>query len=421
MSFALSARAQALQEELLGFMEDHVYPAEAVYLEQMEAAPDPGWDPPILDELKVEARRRGLWNLFLPHATQWTEGLSNSDYAPLCEIMGRSMHLAPEAMNCMAPDTGNMELLAMFGTSQQQERWLVPLLEGEIRSCFSMTEPDVASSDATNIATQIRREGDEYVIRGRKWWSSGAGRARCRLSVLLGTMGDAQTKHRRHTVVLVPMDAPGLTRVRDLQVFGYWDRETHSELHFDDVRVPVTNLLGSEGGGFEMSQARLGPGRIHHCMRLIGIAERALELLCRRVVDRVAFGKPIADQGVVQDWIAQSRVEIDQVRLLTRYAAWKLDEGGSRLARNEISAIKVVAPTVACNVIDRAIQAHGGAGVSQDTPLAEMYSFARTVRLADGPDEVHKMVIARRELQGYRNGTSPRGSGPGRPKAVTAA
>jgi acyl-CoA dehydrogenase len=314
-----------------------------------------------------------------------------------------------------------MELLAMFGTREQQDRWLVPLLEGEIRSCFSMTEPDVASSDATNIATQIRREGDEYVINGRKWWSSGAGRTRCRLSILLGTMGDAETKHRRHTMVLVPMDAPGLTRVRDLQVFGYWDRETHSELHFDDVRVPMTSLLGTEGGGFEMSQARLGPGRIHHCMRLIGIAERALELLCRRVVDRVAFGKPIADQGVVQDWIAQSRVEIDQVRLLTRYAAWKLDEGGSRLARNEISAIKVVAPTVACNVIDRAIQAHGGAGVSQDTPLAEMYSFARTVRLADGPDEVHKMVIARRELQAYRNGSSHMTRTPGMPKSVATA
>jgi acyl-CoA dehydrogenase len=402
MEFQLSERAQALQEELLGFMEECIYPAEPVYLEQMEGAPDPGWDPPILEELKTEARSRGLWNLFLPHPTEWTEGLSNAEYAPLCEIMGRSLHLAPEALNCMAPDTGNMELLAMFGTREQQEDWLVPLLEGEIRSCFSMTEPEVASSDATNIATRIERDGDEYVINGRKWWSSGAGRERCRVSILLGTMGDSQDRHRQHTMVLVPMDSPGLTRVRDLQVFGYWDRETHSELLFEDVRIPVTNLLGSEGGGFEMSQARLGPGRIHHCMRLIGVAERALEYLCRRVVDRVAFGKPIADQGVVQDWIAQSRVEIDQVRLLTRYAAWKLDEGGSRLARNEISAIKVVAPTVACNVIDRAIQAHGGMGVSQDTPLAELYSFARTVRLADGPDEVHKMVIARRELQGYR-------------------
>jgi acyl-CoA dehydrogenase len=406
--FAPSARAQELQEELLGFMEDHVYPAEDVYLEQMATAPDPGWDPPIMDELKVEARRRGLWNLFLPHETEWTEGLSNADYAPLCEIMGRSVHLAPEALNCMAPDTGNMELLAMFGTPEQQDRWLVPLLEGEIRSCFSMTEPEVASSDATNIATRIERQGDEYVINGRKWWSSGAGRARCKLSVLLGTMGDAADRHQRHSVVLVPMDTPGLTRVRDLQVFGYWDRETHSELLFEDVRVPVESLLGTEGGGFAMSQARLGPGRIHHCMRLIGVAERALDLLCKRVVDRVAFGKPIAEQGVVQDWIAQSRVEIDQVRLLTQYAAFKLDEGGARLARNEISAIKVVAPTVACNVIDRAIQAHGGAGVSQDTPLAELYSFARTVRLADGPDEVHKMVIARRELQAHRNLATPR-------------
>ena len=403
MAFELSARAQALREELLGFMEERIYPAEAIYLEQMEEVSAPSVDPPILEELKAEARRRGLWNLFLPHPTEWTEGLSNADYAPLCEIMGRSVHLAPEALNCMAPDTGNMELLAMFGTGEQQERWLVPLLNGEIRSCFSMTEPAVASSDATNIETRITRDGDQYSINGRKWWSSGAGRPRCKLSIVLGVTGPAGDRHGRHSMVLVPMDSPGLTRVRDLQVFGYWDRETHSELCFDEVRVPVGNLLGTEGGGFEMSQARLGPGRIHHCMRLIGMAERALEFMCRRVTERVAFGKPIADQGVVQDWIAQSRVEIDQVRLLTRYAAWKLDEGGSRLARDEISAIKVVAPTVACNVIDRAIQAHGGAGVSQDTPLAEMYSFARTVRLADGPDEVHKMVIARRELQRYRH------------------
>jgi acyl-CoA dehydrogenase len=423
MSFALSAKAQELEEELLGFMDEHVYPSEDVYLEQMAAAPDPGWEPPVLAELKVEARRRGLWNLFLPHATEWTEGLSNADYAPLCEIMGRSMHLAPEALNCMAPDTGNMELLAMFGTREQQERWLVPLLDGDMRSCFSMTEREVASSDATNIATRIRREGDEYVISGRKWWSSGAGRERCRLSILLGAMGNTEDKHRRHTMLLVPMDSPGLTRVRDLQVFGYWDRETHSELHFDDVRVPLANLLGSEGGGFEMSQARLGPGRIHHCMRLIGTAERALELMCKRVVDRVAFGKRVADQGIVQDWIAQSRLEIDQVRLLTRFAAWKLDEGGARLARNEISAIKVVAPTVACKVIDRAIQAHGGAGVSQDTPLAEMYAFARTVRIADGPDEVHKMVIARRELKGYRNAvnTATRGENHGPPRSIRSA
>ena len=401
MSFQMTDRAQALQDDLLAFMDEHVYPAEAVYLEQMRESGDPVFHPPIVEELKVEARRRGLWNLFLPHATEWTEGLTNAEYAPLAEITGRSPHLAPEALNCSAPDTGNMELLAMFGTPEQQEQWLKPLLEGEIRSCFSMTEPAVASSDATNIETRIERDGDEYVINGRKWWSSGAGRERCKVSILMGKTDPEARTHAQQSMVLVPTDTPGVTVVRNLLVFGYDDRETHSEVLFEDVRVPVTNLLGPEGGGFMMSQARLGPGRIHHCMRLIGMAERALAEMCARVQERVAFGKPIAEQGVVQEWIADSRIEIDQARLLTRHAAWLLDEAGTKGARNEISAIKVVAPTMACKVIDRAIQAFGGAGVSQDTPLAEMYAAARTLRLADGPDEVHRMVIARRELRKY--------------------
>ena len=401
MSFQMTDRAQALQDDLLAFMDEHIYPAEAVYLEQMRESGDPVFHPPIVEELKVEARRRGLWNLFLPHATEWTEGLTNAEYAPLAEITGRSPHLAPEALNCSAPDTGNMELLAMFGTPEQQEQWLKPLLEGEIRSCFSMTEPAVASSDATNIETRIERDGDEYVINGRKWWSSGAGRERCKVSILMGKTDPEARTHAQQSMVLVPTDTPGVTVVRNLLVFGYDDRETHSEVLFEDVRVPVTNLLGPEGGGFMMSQARLGPGRIHHCMRLIGMAERALAEMCARVQERVAFGKPIAEQGVVQEWIADSRIEIDQARLLTRHAAWLLDEAGTKGARNEISAIKVVAPTMACKVIDRAIQAFGGAGVSQDTPLAEMYAAARTLRLADGPDEVHRMVIARRELRKY--------------------
>jgi acyl-CoA dehydrogenase len=401
MSFVQTERGRDLEERLLAFMDERIYPAEAVYTEQMRESGDPIFHPPIVEELKEDARRRGLWNLFLPHATQWTEGLTNAEYAPLAEITGRSPHLAPEALNCAAPDTGNMELLTMFGTPEQQERWLAPLLEGEIRSCFAMTEPDVASSDATNISTRIERDGDEYVINGRKWWSSGAGRERTKIAIVMGkTDPDART-HSQQSMILVPFDTPGLTRVRNLRVFGYDDRETHSELLFEDVRVPVTNLLGPEGGGFMMSQARLGPGRIHHCMRLIGMAERALALMCARVQQRVAFGKPIAEQGVVQEWIADSRIEIDQARLLTRHAAWLLDEAGTKGARNEISAIKVVAPNVACRVIDRAIQAFGGAGVSEDTPLAEMYAAARTLRLADGPDEVHRMVIARRELRQY--------------------
>ncbi len=399
MDFELSDKAKALQETLLLFMDEQVYPAEAVYEQQMHESGDPEFHPPIIEDLKVEARRRGLWNLFLPHATQWTEGLANAEYAPLAEISGRSPHLAPEAMNCAAPDTGNMEILTMFGTPEQQERWLAPLLEGEIRSCFAMTEPDVASSDATNIATRIDRDGDEYVINGRKWWSSGAGRERCKIAIVMGRTDPSARTHAQQSFVLMPLDTPGITVVRNLKVFGYQDRETHAELLLEDVRVPVSNLIGPEGGGFMMSQARLGPGRIHHCMRAIGMAERALELMCRRAQSRVAFGKPIAEQGVVQDWIAESRIEIDQARLLTMYAAWLMDSAGNKAARNEVSAIKVVAPNVALRVVDRAIQVHGGGGVCEDFPLAEMYAGLRTLRLADGPDEVHKMVIARRELR----------------------
>jgi acyl-CoA dehydrogenase len=344
-----------------------------------------------------------LWNLFLPHATEWTDGLSNLDYAPLAEIMGRS-HLASEATNCAAPDTGNMEILTMFGTPEQKEQWLVPLLAGEIRSCFAMTEPAVASSDATNIECSIRRDGDEYVINGRKWWTSGAASHRCKVAILMGKTDPEAATHLQQSMVLVPLDTPGVHIERALPVFGYQDREGHCEISFTDVRVPATNLLGQEGGGFAIAQARLGPGRIHHCMRTLGAAERALELMCRRVVDRTAFGKPLASQGVIQTWIADGRMEIDQARLLTLYAAWLMDNVGNKAARTEISAIKVVAPNVALRVIDHAIQAHGGAGVSDDTPLAAMYAGIRTLRLADGPDEVHRMVIARRELRRYAEG-----------------
>jgi acyl-CoA dehydrogenase len=398
MDFELSDTAKALQEKLLAFMDERVYPAEAVYREQMEASGDPHHHPQVIEDLKAEARARGLWNLFLPHRTQWTDGLSNLDYAPLAEITGRSP-LAPEALNCAAPDTGNMEILTMFGTEEQKERWLQPLLEGEIRSCFAMTEPAVASSDATNIECSIRREGDEYVINGRKWWISGAASHRCKVAIVMGKTDPEASTHLQQSMVLVPMDTPGLTNVRALPVFGYQDREGHCELLFEDVRVPVTNILGEEGGGFAMAQARLGPGRIHHCMRTLGAAERALELMCRRASSREAFGKRLSDQGVIQTWIADARIEIDQARLLTFNAAWLMDTVGNKGARTEISAIKVAAPNVALRVIDHAIQVHGGAGVSDDVPLAAMYAGIRTLRLADGPDEVHRMVIARRELR----------------------
>ena len=407
MDFAYSPRALELQSQLLEFMDRHVYPAEPVYQAQMAATGDPHFHPPVVEELKAEARRQGLWNLFLPHRTEWTEGLSNLDYAPLAEITGRSSDLAPEALNCSAPDTGNMELLTLFGTPEQKERWLHPLLEGEIRSAFAMTEPAVASSDATNIACRIERRGDEYVINGRKWWTSGASSRRCRLLIVMGKTDPDAPRHLQQSMVLVPVDTPGVTIVRSLPVFGYQDREGHAEVAFEDVRVPATNLLGQEGAGFAIAQARLGPGRIHHCMRCVGIAERALELMCRRVTSRVAFGRPLAEQGVVQEWIADSRIEIEQARLLTLKTAWLMDTVGNKGAAIEVSAIKVIAPNMALRVVDRAIQAHGGAGVSDDFPLAAMWAGLRTLRFADGPDEVHRRQVGRRELRRYQEPARP--------------
>ncbi len=400
MDFELSPKAKELQDKLRNFMDEYVYPAEDVYTEQMTKAGDPHFHPPILEDLKARAKTLGLWNLFLPHKTEWTEGLSNLDYAPLAEITGMS-HLAPEALNCSAPDTGNMEILTMFGTDEQKERWLRPLLMGEIRSCFSMTEPAVASSDASNIECSISRDGDYYVINGRKWWSSGAGSPLCKVAIVMGKTDPDASPYLQQSMILVPLDTPGVKVLRDLKVFGYSSREGHGEIEYDNVRVPASNLLGTQGSGFAIAQSRLGPGRIHHCMRSIGAAEKALELMCKRVTKRVAFNKTLAEQGVVQTWIADSRIEIDQARLLTFYAAWLMDTVGNKGARTEIAAIKVVAPNVALRVIDRAIQAFGGAGVSEDTPLAQMYAGQRTLRLADGPDEVHRMTIARREIRKY--------------------
>jgi acyl-CoA dehydrogenase len=397
MDLAPSERAAALREDLLAFLESHVYPAEPVYERQLAEGGDPHRLPPVVEELKVEARRRGLWNLFLPDS-KWGAGLSNLDYAHLAELTGRSPHLAPEATNCAAPDTGNMEVLAMFGTPAQQEEWLVPLLEGEIRSCFAMTEPAVASSDASNIAGTISRTGDEYVVNARKWFITGAADERCRVALVLGVSDPEGPRHARHSIVLVPMDAPGVTVVRNMEVFGYSDQHGHCELVFDDVRVPASNLVGEEGGGFAIAQARLGPGRIHHCMRAIGIAERSLELMVDRARAREAFGGPLSDQGLVQAAIAESRMQIDQARLLVLETAGLIDSVGARAARGKVAAIKVVAARAACDVIDRAIQVHGGAGVSQDTPLARWYAIARTLRLVDGPDEVHLRTIARQEL-----------------------
>ena len=404
MSFEPSQRGRELRENLLEFMSTSITPAEAVYEEQMAALGDPHAHPQIVEDLKAEARSRGLWNLFMPHRTEWTpDPVSNLDYAHLAEISGRSMHLAPEAMNCAAPDTGNMEVLTLFGTPAQKEQWLVPLLEGEIRSAFAMTEPDVASSDATNIELSIERDGDEYVLNGRKWWTSGAASDRCRIMIVMGKTDPSASRHLQQSMILVPVDTPGVTKVRDLPVFGYQDREGHAEMDFTDVRVPVTNLIGEEGSGFAIAQARLGPGRIHHCMRCIGVAERALELMCQRVTERVAFGGPIANQGVVREWIADSRMEIEQARLLTLKAAHLMDTVGAKGAAIEISAIKVVAPNVALTVVDRAIQAHGGGGVSDDFPLARMWAGLRTLRFADGPDEVHRRQIARTELARYKD------------------
>jgi acyl-CoA dehydrogenase len=398
MNFELTDRCREYVERVRAFMDERVYPAEPVYEQQMRASGDPNFHPPVLEELKAEAQRRGLWNLFHPHP-EWGPGLTNVEYAPLAEIMGRSPHLAPEAMNCSAPDTGNMEVLTLFGTAEHQDRWLRPLLDGEIRSAFAMTEPAVASSDATNIETRIERDGDHYVINGRKWWTSNALHRNCRVLIVMGKTDSDGPKHRRQSMLVVPLDTPGVTIVRGLPVFGYQDREGHAEVVFEDVRVPSSALLAGEGDGFMISQARLGPGRIHHCMRSIGMAERALDLLCQRALARTTFGKPVADNANIQDWIAEARIELEMIRLLTMKTAWLMDTVGNRHARVEIAAIKVAAPQVALRVIDRAIQVHGGAGVSDDFPLAQFYAHQRTMRLADGPDEVHKRTIAQRELR----------------------
>jgi acyl-CoA dehydrogenase len=400
MSFEPTDRAKEFSERLQAFMDEHVYPAEPVYAEQIRASGGPhAIQPPVMEELKAEARRRGLWNLFHPH-TEWGPGLTNLEYAPLAEIMGRSP-IASEACNCAAPDTGNMEVLTLFGTPEQQERWLRPLLDGDIRSTFAMTEPDVASSDATNIALRIERDGDEYVLNGRKWWSSGAMHPNCRILIVMGKTNPEGPRHQQQSMVLVALDTPGVTVVRSLPVFGYYDHEGHAELAFEDVRVPVSNLIAGEGDGFMISQARLGPGRIHHCMRTIGAAERALELMCRRATERVTFGQPVSERSNIQDWIAESRIDIEMLRLLALKTAWLMDTVGNRHARVEIAAIKVAAPEVALRIVDRAIQVHGAGGVSEDYPLAWMYAHLRTLRIADGPDEVHKMTIARRELRRY--------------------
>jgi acyl-CoA dehydrogenase len=404
MDFAYDTTTTELQERLTAFMEEFIYPAEPTFFEQRAQMDDRWSSPPIVQELKAAARAQGLWNLFLPRTHDYGAGLTNVQYAPLAEITGRAVWLAPEALNCSAPDTGNMELLSLFGSASQKQRWLEPLLEGEIRSAFSMTEPAVGSSDARNVALSIARDGDDYVINGRKWWTSGAMSPRCELLIVMGvTDPDAET-YRRQSMILVPKDTPGVNVLRSTSVFGYDDgyHGGHAEIVYDDVRVPVQNLLGEEGDGFRIAQERLGPGRIHHAMRTIGMAERALELMIERTASRSTFGRPIIEHGVVERWIAEARVKIEQARLLTLKTAWLMDTVGNKGARIEISAIKVAAPEVATWVIDRAIQAHGAGGVSQDFPLAELYAVARSLQIADGPDEVHLMSIARRETRGVR-------------------
>jgi acyl-CoA dehydrogenase len=401
VNFDHTEKVLTLRGQVGAFMEEFVYPNEGTYADQLAASEDRWSIPPIVEELKAEARSRGLWNLFLPDSEDGA-GLTNLEYAPLCEVMGRSP-IAPEVFNCNAPDTGNMEVLARYGTDEQKETWLRPLLKGEIRSCFAMTEPDVASSDATNIRARIERAGGEYVVNGRKWWSTGAGDPRCALCIFMGKTDPEAARHEQQSMILVPMEAEGVTIERTLPVFGYDDApHGHAEISFTDVRVPASNIIWEEGKGFAIAQGRLGPGRIHHCMRLIGLAERAIELMSERVKEREAFGKPLAEQGVIMEWIADSRIEIEQARLLTLKAAHMMDTVGNKEARAEIAMIKVVAPNAALNVLDRAIQAHGGGGVSDDFPLAYAWANARTLRLADGPDEVHRAAVARLELKKER-------------------
>jgi len=410
VDFAHSETSMQLQEQVRRFLDEHVYPAEAVFERQAaanRAAGDPFRTPAVLGELKAIARRQGLWNLFLPDSRDGA-GLSVLDYAPIAELSGRSLAIAPEAMNCSAPDTGNMELLSMFATDAQRRDYLRPLLDGEIRSCFSMTEPAVASSDATTMAATITPDRDGYLVNGHKWWSTGAMRPECTVAVMMGVSDPAAERHRRHSMILVPLDTPGVTVRRSTTVFGYDDgpHGGHAVIDFDDVRLPATALLGPQGGGFMMAQARLGPGRIHHCMRSLGMAERALELMCDRAAARTPFGQPLARQGVVREWIAESRLAIEQARLLVLKAAWLIDTVGAKGARTEIAAIKVAAPRAALFVLDKAIQVHGAAGVSDDTPLAQMWAQLRTLRLADGPDEVHVRSIAREELRARGAGTA---------------
>ena len=401
MNFDYSEKVRKLRRRLEAFMDELVYPNEKTYKEQLEMAGNRWTVPQIMEELKKEARGAGLWNLFLPDS-EYGAGLTNLEYAPLCETMGRSP-IAPEVFNCNAPDTGNMEVLARYGTPDQRKRWLEPLLRGEIRSCFAMTEPDVASSDATNIRARIQRDGGEYVINGRKWWSTGAADPRCEVAILMGKTDPEAPRHEQQSMILIPLDTPGVNIERTLPIFGYDDApHGHAEISFDEVRVPASNMIWDEGRGFRIAQGRLGPGRIHHCMRLVGATERAIELMCERVKHREAFGKPLAERGVIQAWIADSRIEVEQARLLTLKAAHMMDRVGNKEARAEIAMIKVVAPNVALRVLDRAIQAHGGAGVSDDLPLAYFWASARTLRLADGPDEVHRASVARLELEKER-------------------
>jgi acyl-CoA dehydrogenase len=406
VDFAFDARTEELRKKLQSFMDEHVHPAEAVADEQRTELDSPWQTPPVVEELKKKARKHGLWNLFLPDRT-YGAGLTNLQYAPLAEILGRSPRLAPTVVNCAAPDTGNMEVLTEFGNAEQRRTWLEPLLSGEIRSGFAMTEPDVASSDATNIETRIRRDGDEYVISGRKWFISGAMNPDCKIFIVMGkTDPDAPDIRRQQSMVLVPRDAPGLEVRRAMRVYGYEDHYHggHAEIVFDGVRVPRSNLIGEEGGGFAIAQARLGPGRIHHCMRLIGMAERAVELMCRRAQSRTAFGRELGAQGQVREWIADARVQIEQLRLLVLKTAWLMDTVGNKGAHTEIQAIKIATPRAVVGILDRAVQLHGAGGVSQDTPLAELWAAARTLQLADGPDEVHQRSLARRELKRHSAG-----------------